>query len=54
MEPSLSLDIVGAWWFSQDMSVDAQRMFRVLELACTNSGVEILQGCVQCHVTLLS
>lgn len=44
MEPSLSPDIVGAWWFPQDMSIDAQRMFRVLEQACSKGGVEILQG----------
>ncbi|CBJ27273.1 glycine oxidase ThiO [Ectocarpus siliculosus] len=44
MEPSLSPDIVGAWWFPQDMSIDAQRMFRVLEQACSKGGVEILEG----------
>ncbi|CAN0179420.1 unnamed protein product, partial [Hapterophycus canaliculatus] len=44
MEPSLSPDIVGAWWFPQDMSIDAQRMFGVLEEACSKGGVEILQG----------
>lgn len=44
MEPSLSRHIVGAWWFPQDMSIDAQRMFGVLELACLKAGVEILQG----------
>ncbi|CAM9576728.1 unnamed protein product [Scytosiphon promiscuus] len=44
MEPSLSPNIVGAWWFPQDMSIDAQRMFGVLEQACTKGGVEILQG----------
>lgn len=44
MEPSLSADIVGAWWFPQDMSIDAQRMFTVLEQACGKAGVEILQG----------
>lgn len=44
MEPSLSPNIVGAWWFPQDMSIDAQRMFRVLEQACSKGGVEILQG----------
>lgn len=44
MEPSMSPNIVGAWWFPQDMSIDAQRMFRVLEQACSKGGVEILQG----------
>ena len=44
MEPSMSPDIVGAWWYPQDMSIDAQRMFRVLEQACSKGGVEILQG----------
>lgn len=44
MEPSMSPDIVGAWWFPQDMSIDAQRMFSVLEQACSKGGVEILQG----------
>lgn len=29
------------------MSIDAQRMFRVLELACNKAGVEILQGLVR-------
>lgn len=46
MEPSLSPDIVGAWWFPQDVSVDAQRTFRVLERACSKAGVEILEGWV--------
>lgn len=46
MEPSLSSDVVGAWWYPQDMSIDAQRMFRVLEQACSKAGVEILEGCV--------
>lgn len=45
MEPSLSPEIVGAWWFPEDMNIDAQRLFRVLEQACTNAGVEILEGC---------
>lgn len=40
----MSRDIVGAWWYPQDMSIDAQRMFRVLEQACSNGGVEVLQG----------
>lgn len=44
MEPLLSRDLVGAWWFPLDMSIDAQRLFRVLEQACLNAGVEILEG----------
>lgn len=44
MEPSLSTEIAGAWWFPLDMSIDAQRMFRVLEQACSKAGVEILEG----------
>lgn len=50
MEPALSPDIVGAWWFPQDMSIDAQRMFKVLEQACCKAGVEILQGWVEMNL----
>ncbi|CAM9494800.1 unnamed protein product, partial [Discosporangium mesarthrocarpum] len=44
MEPKLSPDIIGAWYYPQDMNIDAQRLFKVLEKACFKAGVEVQQG----------
>ncbi|CAM9786755.1 unnamed protein product [Chrysoparadoxa australica] len=44
MEPLISEDAVGGWWFPQDMNVDAVKLFKVLKRACHSAGVEILEN----------
>eukprot|EP00536_Pseudo-nitzschia_multiseries_P018719 jgi/Psemu1/230060/e_gw1.2973.5.1 len=44
LEPHLSPDIVGGWWFPEDASVDARRLTCSLKAACVGAGVEFLCG----------
>ena len=44
LEPNLHPDVVGAWWFPEDASVDARRLTRSLRAACVAQGVQILHG----------
>jgi len=44
MEPALSEEVVGGWWYPDDMQVDARRLFRSLREACVRAGVSVLEG----------
>lgn len=44
LEPSLSADVAGGWWFPEDASVDARRLTCALRAACVAAGVEIKIG----------
>jgi glycine oxidase len=44
MEPLISENIVGGWWYPQDMNVDARRLLSTLKAATQTAGVEILEG----------
>jgi glycine/D-amino acid oxidase-like deaminating enzyme len=44
LEPSLHPDVVGAWWFPEDASVDARRLTCSLRAACIAAGVQFLHG----------
>ena len=41
LEPHLHHDVVGAWWFPNDASVDARRLTRSLRAACVAAGVHL-------------
>eukprot|EP00624_Nannochloropsis_granulata_P000386 evm.model.NODE_11471_length_7800_cov_21.873846.1 len=44
MEPALSEEVVGGWWYPDDMQVDARRLFRSLRESCVRAGVSVLEG----------
>ncbi|GMH87251.1 hypothetical protein TrVE_jg2211 [Triparma verrucosa] len=44
LEPRLSKDVVGGWWFGDDASVDARLLTNALKKACEESGVEFIKG----------
>ncbi|KAG5190770.1 glycine oxidase thio [Tribonema minus] len=44
MEPLISEEAVGGWWYPQDMNVDARCLFDVLERAAVAAGVEVMEG----------
>jgi glycine oxidase len=44
LEPNLSQDVVGGWWFPEDASVDARRLSGSLKAACVGAGVQFLSG----------
>lgn len=44
LEPNLSPDVVGGWWFPEDASVDARRLTYSLRAACEAAGVQIHSG----------
>jgi glycine oxidase len=44
LEPCLSADVSGGWWFPEDASVDARRLTCALRAACVASGIEIKIG----------
>ena len=44
MEPALSEEVVGGWWYPDDMQVDARRLFRSLKESCVRAGVSVLEG----------
>jgi glycine oxidase ThiO len=44
LEPNLHPDVVGAYWFPEDASVDARRLTNSLRAACVAAGVQILHG----------
>ncbi len=44
MEPLVSENVIGGWWYPQDMSVDAQTLLKALHGAVIASGGEILEG----------
>ena len=44
MEPELSGDVTGGWWYPDDMQVDARRLFRSLKESCLRAGVSVLEG----------
>ncbi len=44
LEPSLSSNVVGGWWFPEDASVDARRLVGSLKAACIGAGVQFLCG----------
>jgi thiazole synthase len=44
LEPHLHPDVVGGWWFPEDMSVDARRLTCSLRAACVAAGVQICSG----------
>jgi thiazole synthase len=44
LEPNLHPDVVGGWWFPEDMSVDARRLTCSLRAACVAAGVQICSG----------
>jgi len=44
MEPSLHPDVIGAWWFPEDASVDARRLTCALRAACAERGVQFMWG----------
>ena len=44
LEPCLSPEVVGGWWFPEDASVDARRLTCALRAACVAAGVEIKIG----------
>eukprot|EP00953_Heterococcus_sp_UTEX-ZZ885_P007465 4523-Heterococcus_DN1.PRE.1 len=44
MEPLISDQCVGGWWFPQDMNVDARALYSVLETAAIAAGAELLDG----------
>ena len=44
LEPLLSDDICGGWWYPQDMSLDPRALHAALLAACTASGVALRHG----------
>lgn len=44
MEPLISPECVGGWWYPQDMNVDARALISVLEKACLACGVELMES----------
>ncbi len=44
MEPLVSENIIGGWWYPQDMHVDTQALLKALHDAVVASGGEILEG----------
>lgn len=44
IEPLLHPDVVGAWWFPDDASVDARRLTCTLRAACVGAGIEFRLG----------
>ncbi len=44
MEPLASENIIGGWWYPQDMHIDAQALLKALHEAVIASGGEILEG----------
>jgi glycine oxidase ThiO len=44
LEPSLSKDVIGGWWFPEDASVDARKLTCALRAACVAAGVEMKIG----------
>ncbi len=44
MEPLVSENIIGGWWYPQDMHIDAQALLKALHEAVIASGGEILEG----------
>ena len=44
LEPNLSNNVVGGWWFPEDASVDARRLVGSLKAACIGAGVQFLCG----------
>ncbi|KAL1521626.1 hypothetical protein AB1Y20_021284 [Prymnesium parvum] len=44
MEPLLSDEVCGGWWYPQDMSVDPRATHAALLAACTAAGVELREG----------
>lgn len=44
LEPTLSTEVTGGWWFPEDASIDARRLTRALRASCIGRGVDILSG----------
>ncbi len=44
IQPGLGDRVVGAWWYPADAQVDNRALMHCLWMACTQSGVEILEG----------
>ena len=44
LEPRLSKDVIGGWWFAEDASVDSRLVHDALKAACAASGVEVIEG----------
>lgn len=44
LEPNLSPEVVGGWWFAEDASVDARRLSGSLKAACIGAGVQFMTG----------
>jgi glycine oxidase len=44
IEPVLHPDVIGAWWFPDDASVDARRLTCTLRAACVAAGITLWTG----------
>jgi len=44
MEPHLSQEVLGGWWFTEDTQVDARKLYQGLRKVCEASGVDIWTG----------
>jgi hypothetical protein len=44
MEPLISEEVQGGWWFPEDMQVDARLLHATLKDACVQSRVTFLEG----------
>ncbi len=44
MEPLVNDNVIGGWWYPQDMQVDVEPLMKALHDAVTASGGEILEG----------
>ena len=44
LEPNLGADVVGGYWFPEDMQVDPRLLHAALRRACEGAGVQVLEG----------